>query len=213
MKIRNIIFDFGGVIINIHHAKVEKAFNDLGVAKFDKLFNKATQSDIFKKLEVGTISPEFFRNTLREIIGKEIQGQDLDKAWNQIIGNYPPNRIRLLEKLRKHYRLFLLSNTNIIHYDYYIQKFNSEFGFEFSSLFEKTYWSFKMGERKPDHSSFSFVLEDSNLIANETLFIDDSIQNIVAAKQMGFQTVHLKSDIDLADLFHSDSLIYSGIKE
>ena len=213
MKIRNIIFDFGGVIINIHHAKVEKAFNDLGVAEFDKLFNKATQSDIFKKLEVGTISPEFFRNTLRKIIGKEIQDQELDKAWNQIIGNYPPHRIELLEKLKNSYRLFLLSNTNNIHYDYYIQKFKSEYGFEFSSLFEKTYWSFKMGERKPDHSSFSFVLEDSNLIANETLFIDDSIQNIVAAKQMGFQTVHLKSDIDLADLFHPDSLIYSGIKE
>lgn len=213
MEIRNIIFDFGGVIINIHHDEVEKAFNELGITDFDKLFNKATQTDIFKKLEIGAISPELFRNTLRKIIGIEIRDQDMDKAWNRIIGNYPPHRIELLKKLKKSYRLFLLSNTNIIHYDYYIQKFKTEFGYEFPSLFEKAYWSFKMGERKPDHSAFSFVLKDSNLNANETLFIDDSIQNIDAAKQMGFHTAHLNSDTDLADLFHPDNYIYQRIRE
>ena len=213
MEIRNIIFDFGGVIINIHHAEVEKAFKELGITDFDKLFNKATQTDIFKKLEIGAINPDLFRNALREIIGIKLQDKDLDKAWNQIIGNYPTHRIDLLKKLKNSYRLFLLSNTNIIHYDYYIQKFKTEFGFEFSSLFEKAYWSFKMGERKPDHSAFSYVLKDSNLIANETLFIDDSIQNIDAAKQMGFQTVHLNSDIDLTDLFHPVSFIYRENKE
>jgi putative hydrolase of the HAD superfamily len=213
MEVRNIVFDFGGVIINIHHNEVEKAFKDLGISDFERLFNKATQTDIFKKLEIGAINPEQFRNTLREIIGKEISDEELDKAWNRIIGNYPPHRIELLKNLKTKYRLFLLSNTNIIHYDYYIQKFKTEFGFDFHSLFEKTYWSFKMGERKPDQSAFSFVLNNSKLDANESLFIDDSIQNIETARQMGFRTDHIKAGTDLADLFHPYTLRYLGFSE
>jgi putative hydrolase of the HAD superfamily len=213
MEIRNIIFDFGGVIINIHHNEVEKAFKELGVNDFERLFNKATQTDIFKKLEIGAINPDHFRNTLRKIIGREISNQGLDNAWNRIIGNYPPYRIELLKNLKTKYRLFLLSNTNIIHYNYYIQKFRIEFGFDFPSLFEQTYWSFKMGKRKPDQSAFSFVLNDSKLTAYESLFIDDSIQNIETANQMGFQTAHLIPGTDLADLFHPVDFHYLGNTE
>ncbi|RLD61466.1 MAG: HAD family phosphatase [Bacteroidetes bacterium] len=207
MEIRNIIFDFGGVIINIHHSEVEKAFKNLGINQFETLFSQATQSDIFQRLEIGTISPGNFRNYLRSIIGKEIPDHKLDFAWNQIIGNYPPHRIKLLSELKKNYNLFLLSNTNIIHYRYYIEKFRNEFGFEFQSLFNKTYWSFEISERKPNHSAFTFVLKDNNLIASETLFIDDSVQNIDAAEQMGFQTYLLKNDTDLADIFGEGKII------
>ncbi len=207
MKVRNIIFDFGGVIINIHHSKVEKAFKELGINQFEELFNQATQSGIFKKLETGTLNPGNFRNHLRNIIGKEIPDHELDFAWNQIIGNYPPHRINLLSELKENYNLYLLSNTNIIHYEFYIEKFRNEFGFEFPSLFNKTYWSFLIGDRKPNHSAFTFVLKDSKLIANETLFIDDSFQNIETAVQMGFQTHLLKNDTDLADLFQEGKLI------
>jgi len=201
MEIKNIIFDFGGVIINIHHSKVENAFKELGISQFEKLYSKATQSDIFQKFETGILSPNDFRDSLRSIIGKKISDKKLDFAWNQIIGNYPPHRINLLLELKKNYNVYLLSNTNTIHYNFYIQNFKNEFGFEFSSLFNKAYWSFKIGDRKPNYSIFSLVLKDSNLVAQETLFIDDSLQNIKAARQLGFQTYHLNKDTDLSDIF------------
>lgn len=199
--IKNIIFDFGGVIINISHQKVENAFKSLGVKNFEALFNKATQSDLFQQFEKGEISASQFRSRIRTLTGLNVSDDKLDGVWNQIIGDYPLKRIDLLNQIKLNYRLFLLSNTNIIHYNYYIPKFHKEFGFSFQSIFEKAYWSFKLRERKPDLISYKHVLRESNLKPAETLFIDDSIQNILAAQELGIHAVHLTEEIDVTEIF------------
>ena len=199
--IKNIIFDFGGVIINISHQRVENAFKELGVANFEVLFNQATQSNLFQQFEKGEITAPQFRDSIRELTHLNISDEILDKAWNQIIGEYPPERIDLLRHIKKNYRLFLLSNTNIIHFEFYIPKFESEFGFSFQSLFEQTYWSFKCGKRKPDQGSYNQLILENHLNPGEALFIDDSIQNIEAAQKVGLETVHLTNGVDITEIF------------
>jgi putative hydrolase of the HAD superfamily len=205
--IKNIIFDFGGVIIDIHHDRVEKAFRKLGIENFEALFNQATQSKLFIRFETGGIAPATFRNEIRSMCDLPIDDVTLDHAWNCIIGDYPSHRIELLKSLTANYRLFLLSNTNIIHFDHYIPKFENEFGYEFFSLFEKTYWSFEIGKRKPNLDAWKHVIMDSNLRVEETLFIDDSIQNIAPAKELGITTLLLINGVDISSHFNNGILL------
>jgi putative hydrolase of the HAD superfamily len=200
-EIKNIIFDFGGVIINISHGKVESAFRNLGVSHFQDMFNQAVQSELFRKFEKGLVTPAGFRSALRQLTGLKVTDTMLDDAWNQIIGDYPPERITLLGEIKQNYRLFLLSNTNSIHYDYYIGKFSNEFGFEFRELFEGTFWSFQRGKRKPDAEAFLDVVETHNLDPVRTLFVDDSNQNIMAAQQTGLKALHLMDGLEITELF------------
>ncbi|MBM3434632.1 MAG: HAD family phosphatase [Bacteroidetes bacterium] len=205
-NIRNIIFDFGGVIINISHGRVESAFKALGVDNFSDLFSQAVQSELFQRLEKGLMSAAEFRIAFKNLSGLNVPDEILDNAWNQIIGDYPPNRIDLLQKIKQNYRIFLLSNTNEIHYNYYIKKFKKEFGFEFQSLFDGTFWSFQRGKRKPDAEAFLDVAETHNLIAYETLFIDDSLQNVIAARQAGLKSFHLGGNMEITDMFSGSIL-------
>lgn len=201
IDIKNIIFDFGGVILNISHQKVENAFKALGVSNFEVLFNQASQSQLFQQFEKGVISENEFRNEIRSLANLKNSDKELDNAWNTIIEDYPPKRIDLLNQIKEHYRIFILSNTNIIHYNYYIPKFEREFGFSFGSLFEKTYWSFKFGERKPDLNVYRHLIAENRLIPAESVFIDDSIQNILAAQEVGLNTVHLINGVDITEIF------------
>lgn len=201
VDIKNIIFDFGGVIINISHQMVENAFKKIGVENFEELFNQATQSKLFIQFEKGEISAVQFRNSIRDLTNLDVPDEKLDETWNKIILDYPKDRITLLKEIKQNYRLFIFSNTNIIHYDFYIPKFENEFGYSFGSLFEKTYWSFKLGERKPNLHAYNRLLEDSSLIPNETLFIDDSIQNVTAAQEVGLNTVHLTNEVEITEIF------------
>lgn len=207
VDIKNIIFDFGGVIINISHQCVEDAFKALGVNNFEDLFNQAAQSKLFQQFEKGEITAPHFRNSIKELTNIDVSDEKLDIAWNKIISDYPPVRIDLLNQIKYNYRLFLLSNTNIIHYDYYIPKFEREFGYSFESLFEKTYWSFKFGKRKPNLAAYNQLIEENQLLPEETLFIDDSIQNIIAAQNVGLKTIHLTNNLDITEIFKNGKLI------
>ena len=173
----------------------------MGINNFEELFNKATQSDLFQEFEKGQVTPQQFREKIRKLTGFDASDKILDYTWNQIICDYPPQRIELLKLINQNYRLFLLSNTNEIHYIYYISKFRKEYGFDFLSLFEETYWSFKIGKRKPDTASYLHVINHSKLMPEETLFIDDSIQNIIAACETGLIVYHLKPETEITDLF------------
>lgn len=201
VEIKNIIFDFGGVIINISHQRVENAFKVLGVNNFESLFNQASQSKLFQQFEIGEINVAEFRDKIRELTEMDISDEKLDEAWNQIIGDYPSKRIDLLNQIKHNYRIFLLSNTNSIHYDFYIPKFEREFGYQFQSLFEKTYWSFKFGKRKPDLKAYYHLIEKNKLEPGVTLFVDDSLQNIIAAQKVGLETVYLNNGLDITEIF------------
>jgi putative hydrolase of the HAD superfamily len=200
--IKNIIFDFGGVILNINHSLPEKKFRKLGIDNFNLMYSQSVQNDLFDKLEKGFIKPEVFRNELRKYINAKVSDKEIDDAWNAILLNIPAERIKALERVKQQYQTFLLSNTNKIHYDQYLSELKRVYGFNsFNDLFIKAYFSFEIGLRKPDKEIFEFVLNENILIPEETLFIDDSIQHIKGAAKAGIRTFYLEKDQDISEIF------------
>jgi len=188
-NIKNIIFDLGVVLINIDTDLSVKAMKELGFSNFQESYTLFKQTDLFNKLEKGLINPTDFRNELRKHIADEVSDDKFNKAWNAMLLDFPKERIDLIKKLSEKYNIYLLSNTNEIHYNQYIQDFENQFGFDFNSLFVKAYYSFKTGMRKPDLEIFQTALSDSKLNPKETLFIDDLKVNIESAKYAGLQTL------------------------
>ncbi|MBA3900955.1 MAG: HAD family phosphatase [Bacteroidetes bacterium] len=199
---KNIIFDLGGVILNIDYNLTINAFNKLGIEDFDQIYSKAQQDNLFDQYEIGKISSPVFINEIITRCNKNISGEDVTAAWNAMLLDLPKERLALLEKLKSRYRTFLLSNTNDIHITAYGNYLNKTFGFrDLSNYFEQQYLSFQVGMRKPHVEIFQHVLSQNNLKAEETIFIDDSIQHIEGAKQAGITALHLTGGKTILDLF------------
>lgn len=200
-NIKNIIFDFGGVIINIDYHKTILEFEKLGIASFDKMFSQATQSHLMDRLEVGAITPSEFRNELRELMQQELSDEVLDHAWNEMLLDYPKHRLDFLLQIKPCYRTFLLSNTNKIHKDAYVASLKREHGYEsLDGFFEKLYFSHEVGMRKPGHDIYQLVLRENGLKAEETLFIDDTPHNLTAPAEIGINVYHLAYGEDVVDM-------------
>jgi glucose-1-phosphatase len=193
-SIKNIIFDLGVVIINIDSDLTVRAMKNLGFNDFQESYNLFRQTDLFNKLEKGLISDSDFRNELRKHTKNHVADKDFDKAWSAMLLDFPKERIDLIKKLSTKYNVYLLSNTNAIHYNQYIKDFKNQYGFEFNSLFKKAYYSFQLGMRKPDAEIFEFVLQDSNLNPFESVFIDDLEINIDVAGRMGINTMWINKE-------------------
>jgi glucose-1-phosphatase len=191
-KYKNIIFDLGGVVLNIDYMLAVKAFNELGLLGFESFFSQAQQKQLFDLYEKGQISSADFRNELKKYCKTGVDDTTIDAAWNAMLLDLPKERLELLQRYKNTHRTFLLSNTNAIHIDtfnIYLQKnFNIP---DLAGHFEKLYLSYKVGMRKPDAEIFEFVLSENNLNPSETLFIDDSIQHIESANKLGIQTYWL----------------------
>lgn len=192
-KIKNIIFDFGGVICNIDVTLTERAFQNLGLQRFDKKKAVTDTVGLFEQFETGRISPADFRDNIRSHFGLAQTDPVIDEAWNALLLDIPPERIKILEGLRKNYRIFLLSNSNKIHYDHYVNDFRVKFGFDdFDALFEKAWFSFNIGLKKPDPAIFRYVLHHCGLQPDETLFIDDTLVHVESAQRTGLNAHYLK---------------------
>lgn len=200
---KNIIFDLGGVLININYSLTSDAFEALGLGKFDELFSQDSQTRLFDLYEKGLISSEEFRNHVKTFFRQPIDNRTIDTSWNAMLLDFPKERLGFLEKIKATHRTFLLSNTNDIH----IQTINLELqrvhGIpNLCKHFEKVYLSCEVKMRKPDAEIFGLVLKENNLNPSETLFIDDSAQHIEAAKKLGIQTYWLDTKKEtVLDLF------------
>jgi glucose-1-phosphatase len=202
IEIKNIIFDWGGVLTDLHLDATKKAFQQLGLAVYDESVPHDPHNNIFIPFEIGKISPEEFRNRIRLGASSVLTDNEIDNAWNAMLGELPAERWKLLEKAAKYCRTFLLSNTNAIHVPYYFHYLQKVYGtYGYTHLFEKTYFSFELGLRKPNRDIFQYAIGDAGIDPQETLFIDDFIENIETARQLGFQTVHLKAPLTLVDVF------------
>jgi putative hydrolase of the HAD superfamily len=191
-SVKNIIFDLGGVIINIDYAKGTDALKAYGKTGTNVDFSQKAQSELFDLYERGDISSEEFREGLRAEYYIEASDEQIDEAWNSLLLDIPAERIELLRELGKQYRLFLLSNTNAIHMIAFNKIVEENFGIaSLDSLFDKAYYSHLVRMRKPGGEVFEHILTENGLKREETLFIDDSIQHIEGAKQVGLQTIHL----------------------
>jgi len=199
--VKNIIFDLGGVILNIDYGQTANAFKKIGVANFDEIYSQAKQVQVFDKLETGELTPDEFREYMKEIV-PSLQLSDIDKAWNAMLLDLPASRIDLLKKLKKKYRLFLLSNTNEIHIKCFRKIIDSFYGENiFDAIFENQYYSSEIGMRKPNPECFQYVLEKNGMEPSETLFIDDSIQHVEGARKLKINAYHLIPGEDITRLF------------
>lgn len=191
-RLKNVIFDLGGVIVNIDPELTANAFAELaGTDPVDIMALHQSQT-FFTDYEKGLINDAEFRKHLNHFLKKEIPDEVLDKAWGEILMDIPPQKIDMLIEAGEEHRTFLLSNTNHIHTLKFTKTFLETSGREIGSFFEKVYYSFRMGKRKPDADIFEQVLQDNELVPEETLMIDDSLPNIETAKQLGMQTLHVE---------------------
>lgn len=204
MAIKNIIFDYGNVIFSLDFNRVQQALKDIGIDDSSKFYGHRAQDDVFDQLEQGFITPAVFRDAIRKHSGKpELTDEQIDHAWNAILVGVPEGNHELLASLKPKYRTFLLSNTNKIHYDFFTDYLKREYGFENGNehLFEKVYYSHDMGMRKPNVEIFERVLNENDLKADETLFIDDSPQHIEGAKKAGIHTYLMTAPDSIQKLF------------
>lgn len=205
-KYKTIIFDLGGVIINLHENKTIEAFRSLSKLSDEEFGNiyKPTSYSMraFEDFETGRISTAEFRQALREMLKATADDNTIDKAWNQILGDIPQVRIDLLKKLADAHQIMLLSNTNEIHRDEFEKIFSKQSGMErFASLFHHVYYSFDMADRKPNLSIYRRLVDTHKLNPSETLFIDDNMKNVIAAKKVGIHSIHLVSPMTIEQLF------------
>lgn len=201
--IDNIIFDLGGVVVNIDYTKTQHAFEALGLDSFGEVYSQAAQTGVFDLYEKGLIDTSAFREKLRQFAPNfNVSDEDLDGAWNAMILDLPLCRLDVLKKLKSRFRTFLLSNTNELHIQSFHKQLKAESGKEdLADYFEHVYYSYEINMRKPDKEIFEYVLHQNGLEASRTLFIDDTIHHIESAKSIGIQTLHIGTDISLDMLY------------
>jgi glucose-1-phosphatase len=198
--VKNIIFDLGGVLLNLDVAQTRDAFIKLGLTQIDELFRIGHAASFFKDYEVGTISDEEFVEKARQLSLPGTTNNQVTDAWNVMLLDFPVERVQLLDRLKSKYRLFLFSNTNAIHLKAFHKSYQDVYGKAMDDLFEKAYYSHVISQRKPDVAAFEYVINDSKLNAAETLFIDDALVNVEGAREAGLQAIHLTDGKTVLDL-------------
>ena len=205
-SIKNIIFDFGGVICDLDISLTVEKFREFGPPKAEFSENPEELDRQFGLLvsdyETGLIDSRQFRDVIRNHYLSAPSDTVIDEAWNALLVGIPEPRLRLLESLRDTYRIFLLSNSNEIHYLKYREEFQKQYGYQdFNELFEKVYFSYRLHLKKPDPAIFKLVLDKNKLDPAETLFIDDTLMHVEAAREVGINGYHLKEGENLSMLF------------
>jgi glucose-1-phosphatase len=199
--INAIIFDFGDVFINLEKEKSIDEFKKLGLDGPNE--ELIAVNDLFEKGKISEI--EFVESFLKFIPHASLQ--DITKAWNSLIGDFPLHRLEFLQMLSGKYRLFLLTNTDSIHIDRFEHKVGMSFYTDFYRCFEKVYYSYEMGMRKPDPEIFNMILRKHDLSPKRTLFIDDKKDNTDVAASLGLHVWNLQvGKEDVVDLFDQKQL-------
>jgi len=200
--IKNIIFDLGGVILNLAVENTHREFARLSGLPLAEIKTRVHHGKYFHEYERGLISDAEFRNHLRQSLQLQISDAELDKAWNAMLLDIPAERFALLEQLKQTHRVFLLSNTNEIHR----QCFNS-IVFQASGkssidhYFHQAYFSHVLNLSKPDVTIYQHVLTEQNLLPHETVFLDDNVDNIAGAAKAGLHTFHVQQPNQIFDFF------------
>jgi glucose-1-phosphatase len=194
-KISALIFDLGGVLLNLDQDRTLRAYNKLGI-DLDKV---NAHSSVFIDFEVGKLDENQFRILLLSLVKQPLTDVQIDEAWNAMLLHTTEKSLELLQKLRKHVDIYLLSNTNSIHITYFRNYVDENFGLEnWDKCFNKQFLSYEMGCRKPNEDAYLYVLNEIGRTANECLFIDDSLQNIKGAQRAGISTLHALHPFDEA---------------
>lgn len=192
MRYKNIIFDLGGVIVDIDPVRSYTAITSLAPQPLPLEEFLLDHEQIFLDYEKGIISSDAFREGLRKALDCTIADEDIDTAWNSMLLRVPLERLQLLEKLKDRYQLFVLSNTNEIHvpaFNKIVERVSGKN--DIAHFFHKVHYSHLMQTRKPEPKIYQTVLEINQLNPEETLFVDDRHENILAAQGVGMHTFHV----------------------
>lgn len=201
-NIKNIILDLGKVILEIHLEKTINAFKEFGIPEIDDLDIVFSRYPFFYQFEIGKISPQQFLSEVRKVTGNKLPDKTIADAWNAMIGGFFKGSIGTIRKLQSQFRMFLLSNTNAMHEEVYNKRLKEDHGIlNLNELFEKVYYSHDIHLSKPDPRIFEYVLKDSDLVPEETLFVDDILIHLESAAKLGIQTFHLKPPLKINDIF------------
>jgi len=199
--IHNIIFDFGDIFINLDKQATIEGLKKLGLTEWNEDLNQLNMQ--FEKGEIP--KQDFLFGIQKHIPNASLN--DILEAWSAILLDFPLNRLEFLQKLSRNYRLFLLSNTDSIHIDTFEQETGVSFYSDFYQCFEKVYFSFEMGMRKPDAEIFNYIVQKHDLSIKNTLFVDDKKENTDAALALGFHVWNLKvGQEDVINLFEKEIL-------
>ena len=200
-NIKNIVFDLGGVLVDLDFKAAINGLQKAGFANVKEQLQTLHQGGIFQKFELGEMSADEFRTAIRENSTVELTDEEVDKLWNAMLLEIPREKLELILDLRGKYMVYLLSNTNSIHWDYVCKNAFNYRGFRVKDYFEETFLSYEMHLAKPDKAIFEKVLQDANLLPEETLFIDDSEANCKAAEEVGIHAHHYHIGDDLSKVF------------
>lgn len=200
-NIKNILFDFGGVIVSLNKKNAINRFKELGCANIEDYLTEYRQSGIFLEYEEGKLTREEFRKEFNKMIGKKVSIEDINSAWLSFLTFVPEYKYQLLKDLRKKYNVYLLSNTNPSVVDWAESEDFSPEKEPITAFFDKCYYSFEMKAAKPDEKAFEIVIQDSGIIPAETLFLDDGQANIDMAASLGFKTYLANQEEDLRKVF------------
>ncbi len=204
-NIKTIIFDFGGVIININPQKTINALHHLGILHAEKLMSENGNQSMLQRYELGLISDNEFINYIKQHCTPDTHPVDIIQAWNAMLLDIPMSRIVLLNHLSEEYNLLLLSNTNHLHYLSYSKNFErTTKGKKWNDVFKHCYFSFEIHKRKPSIDIYKHVLQKEMIKPEETFFIDDSLENIETAMMLGIKTHWLQGE--LTDLFKKSTV-------
>jgi putative hydrolase of the HAD superfamily len=199
-NISAIIFDLGGVIMDIDVKKTLHAFSGLGLNNVHEYFGHGFAASFFSDHEAGRISDGEFVQEIKNLLGSGVSDEEVIRAWNALLLRFPPERIALLKELKSRYRLFLFSNTNAIHQEKFNEIYRHSFPGELDNLFEKAYYSHVLGQRKPDVAGFEQIISENGLDPKHTLFVDDALMNVEGAIKAGLKGLYLTPGIFITDI-------------
>jgi len=204
-KIKHIIFDLGQVIINVDAEATRKSIAARGISNIEEVSLKLMGSDIYYKLETGALSPEEFRSAIKEAVDIPYSDKEIDEDWNAMLLDIPRERVKFMTRLKSKYKLYILSNTNHIHWLHYDRYFQDHFDYpSINTFFTHCWYSYLMGVRKPDPEIFKMVLSEGQFKPDEVAFIDDLEDNIETASNLGIRGVHLPPGKEIMELFDRD---------
>lgn len=200
MMVKNLLFDLGGVIMNIRRQNAVDALIKIGMADADSFLGDYAQQGPFLKLEEGAISESEFRNEIRVLIPVDVTDEQIDDAFCHFLLGIPKYRLDALETLHKSYKIYMLSNTNSIMWNSVISDEFKKAGHDINYYFDGLVTSFEAKCVKPDAKIFNSVVENFNIKPEETIFFDDSQANIDAAAALGFKTAYVMPGTEFMDL-------------
>ena len=199
-NIKNLVFDFGRVLIDVDRERSIKAFHDIEFTQADNLISYCYKKGIFRELELGNISSEVFYQSIHNEAKRGITDEQIKNAWNSMLVGIKPHKLEKLIELRKQYKIYLLSNTNIIHWDAAKEMFSwGEYKRE--DYFDDIFLSFEMHLCKPDPNIFRALTNRVSILPYNTLLLDDSEENCQAARSIGWQAHCVRQDEEWLTLF------------